>query len=607
MARNIGYAVVDLETTGLDKDGTDAIVEIAIVLLDSKGYVTGYYETIVKPNRPLAAVNIHKINEAMIVNAPSFGEIVQTVASLLKGRKLIAHNAEFEANFLRKEMFPHDVFINESNFIDTLKIARKVIKLRSYKLVSLTEYFQIPFFNAHTALSDTIALSEVWKRLKKFNRTETRKHVKAAKVFKYNGKTSYETSNWLPRNPDAFIQTYRPYQKFNLFKMMGDFKKVREGLRGLGYLLIGSLLAYLLSGDIQSPAMISGLLFWIVFMYLEHRWIQRASKRRNRSNKHQHGVSTVEESGGSVTFTVDDMVPVEDLEAELGKKFVEPDGEMDAVDEDEFDAWLKDAEIPTSVGSDLKVQLDGDEDKDFDAWVEDSFDTEVAEPNMTVVVAVEEDFVSPSPLPEAEIPIPTNVEPQAFNTQVDFKQQPELNELLNPVTLTEVQYRSQFKSLKFENEKSDGYIYDSAMGMYAISDNELDYMFKIVEYFVKQEDIHTGALFDVARITEGSVSRVKKNQLRGVFDVDSEFSYKDNASYVLFYDYGVLIVFNDSSSSWFSYRDLGFIFGYKSGESYNKIIVVKKDSSDGIQFEGRMVPSMLKAFKKLKLKFKNVI
>jgi hypothetical protein len=389
--------------------------------------------------------------------------------------------------------------------------------------------------------------------------------------------------------------------------MFGGFRKVADGLRGLAYLLVSAVAAFLISGSFTSPLMLSSIVLFVLSLYAEHRWLQRASKRRNRSNKHQHGVSTVEESGGSVTFTVDDMVPIDKLEDELGKKFIEPDGQMDAIDEDEFDAWLKDAEMPISVGSDLRVQIDGNDDKDFDAWVEDSFDTEVSEPKMNVVIADEQDFVSPSPHPEAELPMPTHVEGQPLNTQAHFEKQPELNELLNPVTLTEVQYRSQFKSLKFENEKTDGFIFDFVKGIYTISANELDYMFKIVEYCVKKDDIQTGALFDVVRISEGNVSRVKKNQLRGVFDVDSEFSYKDNASYVLFYDYGVLIVFNDSSATWFPYRDLGFIFGYKTGDSYSKVIVVKKDSSDGIQFEGLTVPAMLKAFKKIKIKFKNVI
>jgi DNA polymerase III epsilon subunit family exonuclease len=592
MARNIGYAVIDLETTGLDKDGSDAIVEVAIVLLDVKGFVTGYYETIVKPNRKLGATNIHKINEAMIVNAPSFSDVVETVASLLKGRKLIAHNAAFEANFLRKEMLPHDVFINEVNFIDTLKLSRKVLKLRSYKLVSLTEYFQIPFFNAHTALSDTIALSEVFKNLKKYNKREMRRYARAAKPFKYNGVISFDTDNWLPRNPDAFIQTYKPYQPFNLFKMLSQFRKPIPALRGLMYFLgslITSWVVFAGMDSAKSSALIMTLpLFWFG-LYLEHRFNQRSGKRRNRSNKHQHGLSTVEESGGSVTFTVDDMVDFADIENAEGHVYVEPDGNLDAAEQDEFEDFIRNAEIPVDVSGDMVFSLDGHE--NFDAWADDT----LVEKEISKVNSYQEELTV------------DKVAAKPISLIAEHVVEPQLKELLKPLSLTEVDYKSMWRSYGKNWDERDSLILDSTSGVYTISDDEVQYLFKLVEYFVDVENLQCGKLFDVAKISDGKLSRVKRNDLRGVFDPEDEFSYADSSSYVLVYDYGLLVVLMDSTVHWFAYGDMGVAFGYKDLDSYNKVVIVKEDSSDGVQVEGKMVPMLIKLVKKVKVKFKNVV
>ena len=56
-----GFAVIDLETTGLFAGGHDRIVEIAVVHTDAHGSVTGAWETLVNPQRDLGPQRIHHI------------------------------------------------------------------------------------------------------------------------------------------------------------------------------------------------------------------------------------------------------------------------------------------------------------------------------------------------------------------------------------------------------------------------------------------------------------------------------------------------------------------------------------------------------------------
>ncbi len=48
-----GYAVVDLETTGIHPGRHERIVEVAVVHVSPRGVITGTWETLVNPRRDL--------------------------------------------------------------------------------------------------------------------------------------------------------------------------------------------------------------------------------------------------------------------------------------------------------------------------------------------------------------------------------------------------------------------------------------------------------------------------------------------------------------------------------------------------------------------------
>ncbi|MER5420485.1 exonuclease domain-containing protein [Streptosporangium roseum] len=98
-----GYAVIDLETTGLRPSWNDRVIEIGIVHLDLSGEVTGEWATLVNPGRDLGPQHIHGITAADIRHAPAFGEIAGAVAERLDGRVVAAHNLPFDAGFLSHE------------------------------------------------------------------------------------------------------------------------------------------------------------------------------------------------------------------------------------------------------------------------------------------------------------------------------------------------------------------------------------------------------------------------------------------------------------------------------------------------------------------------
>lgn len=97
-----GYAVLDVETTGLSPRG-DRVVEVGLVLLDSHGRPEHEWTTRINPGRPVGATHIHGITDADVAHAPRFEHVAPHIAGLLQGRALVAHNARFDSSFMRYE------------------------------------------------------------------------------------------------------------------------------------------------------------------------------------------------------------------------------------------------------------------------------------------------------------------------------------------------------------------------------------------------------------------------------------------------------------------------------------------------------------------------
>ncbi|MCB7136064.1 exonuclease domain-containing protein [Cellulosimicrobium marinum] len=99
-----GFAVLDLETTGLSPRLGDRIAEAAVVLVDERGAVEDEWCTLVNPGRDLGPQHVHGIAAADVALAPPFRDVAPDLLRLLEGRVLVAHNAAFDTRFLRAEL-----------------------------------------------------------------------------------------------------------------------------------------------------------------------------------------------------------------------------------------------------------------------------------------------------------------------------------------------------------------------------------------------------------------------------------------------------------------------------------------------------------------------
>lgn len=158
-------AVLDVETTGLDADGADRVIEIAVVR-GRVGETPRVWNALVDPGRPVAATHIHGITDAMVRGQPRFGELLPAIEGALGGALPCAHNAPFDLNFLRCEYRRAGATPPVDTMFDTLGLARRFFGLPSNSLDSLCTHFAIGRTRAHRAADDALATwSLAWRML----------------------------------------------------------------------------------------------------------------------------------------------------------------------------------------------------------------------------------------------------------------------------------------------------------------------------------------------------------------------------------------------------------------------------------------------------------
>jgi len=165
----IEFTIFDTETTGLEQDAGDRIVEIAGIRFRGKVRIATF-QTLVNPHRPisLGAQNVNRITPDMLKDAPSIETVMPKFLNFIQGSCLCSYNAPFDLGFINNELklmdenLPQDLMT-----VDILKMAKKLMPgLESYALISVAERLGIGTSQTHRALSDAELTLEVFDKLK---------------------------------------------------------------------------------------------------------------------------------------------------------------------------------------------------------------------------------------------------------------------------------------------------------------------------------------------------------------------------------------------------------------------------------------------------------
>lgn len=161
------FVVFDLETTGLSA-GSSRICEIGAVRVE-RLEIAATFESLVAPGVPLPAPigRLTGLSDAQLRRAPRVSTALGRFRGFAGEALLVAHNARFDAAFLNRELERLTGKRLASPVLDTVSLARNVLRGRSERLglASLSFFFGTSARPCHRALPDAQATAEVLIRL----------------------------------------------------------------------------------------------------------------------------------------------------------------------------------------------------------------------------------------------------------------------------------------------------------------------------------------------------------------------------------------------------------------------------------------------------------
>ena len=161
--------VLDTETTGLEAQNGDRILEIACVELLNRRLTGNNRHYYINPERDSheEALRIHGITTEFLKDKPLFKDIAHDFINFIKDSELIIHNASFDIGFLNKEFERLGLpSIQKMGIpvIDSLILARTSFPGKKNSLDALCDRFEIDNSGRtlHGALLDSELLAEVY-------------------------------------------------------------------------------------------------------------------------------------------------------------------------------------------------------------------------------------------------------------------------------------------------------------------------------------------------------------------------------------------------------------------------------------------------------------
>ena len=161
------FCAVDTETTGVNPEKGDRIVEIALVpIFKGRIIMERAFITLVNPmvRIPAFVEKVHGISNSLVVNAPPMDEVYPRVKSFLRGMVPVFHNGKFDLTFLDYAAKDVGQFPMDISYIDTQDLSKEIFgEVKS--LEWMARHFSITERISHRALEDAVVTAKVFIRL----------------------------------------------------------------------------------------------------------------------------------------------------------------------------------------------------------------------------------------------------------------------------------------------------------------------------------------------------------------------------------------------------------------------------------------------------------
>jgi len=163
------FTIFDTETTGLEPESGDRIVEIAGLRFKAQETIATF-QALVNPRRQISesAFAVNRITQDMLTDAPGIEKVMPEFLNFIQGSLLCSYNAIFDLEFLNNELkLMSQSSLNNIVVIDVLKMARRLLpSLERYALWFVAEKLGIKAEQKHRALADAKLTLQVFNKLK---------------------------------------------------------------------------------------------------------------------------------------------------------------------------------------------------------------------------------------------------------------------------------------------------------------------------------------------------------------------------------------------------------------------------------------------------------
>lgn len=173
------YIVIDIETTGLDPS-YDEIIEIAALKISNDEIISSF-SSLCKPTPYTSSddgvttlcyvdefiTKLTGITNEMLSEAPITEIVIKDFIEFIGDSILIGHNVNFDVNFLYDSVKQYYNLDFSNNFIDTMRIARKLLpELKHHRLIDLIKHYGISSTSSHRAMPDVENTYTLFQKLK---------------------------------------------------------------------------------------------------------------------------------------------------------------------------------------------------------------------------------------------------------------------------------------------------------------------------------------------------------------------------------------------------------------------------------------------------------
>ena len=171
------FIVIDVETTGL-KPATNRIISISAIRFED-WQPKEIFNTFINPQTdiPVEATRINHITNDMVVDAPTFSQIAESLSEFIGNSNLVGHNIAFDLAFLYCSGL--NLMDKGIKFFDTLQLSKYLLQgiekssgylgyVKDYKLSTLCRYFNINISSLHDAKNDSYATGLLFEKIVKY-------------------------------------------------------------------------------------------------------------------------------------------------------------------------------------------------------------------------------------------------------------------------------------------------------------------------------------------------------------------------------------------------------------------------------------------------------